>query len=133
MFPRAFEAQVAQRLAVWGAMLGFLLVLYTAVELIQAARMDEIGRDIDRAAVAMAGRAKADAAFARLSVLGSQSVDTGRIAADAKALQEALEQEAALTNDPSGRLIALETKSLLTQLRDRAGTEGHAASISMLG
>ena len=42
MFPSSFSARVAERMAVWGALLGFLLFLYGAVEVIQASRMTEI-------------------------------------------------------------------------------------------
>ena len=30
MFPKSFNARVAERMAIWGAMLGFLLLLYAA-------------------------------------------------------------------------------------------------------
>jgi methyl-accepting chemotaxis protein len=42
MFPNSFSARVAERMAVWGALIGFLLFLYSAVEVIQANRMTEI-------------------------------------------------------------------------------------------
>ena len=35
MFPQAFNARVAERMAIWGAVLGFLLLLYGATEIIQ--------------------------------------------------------------------------------------------------
>jgi methyl-accepting chemotaxis protein len=35
MFPKTFNARVAERMAIWGAMLGFLFVIYTATEAIQ--------------------------------------------------------------------------------------------------
>jgi len=133
MFPRAFEAQVAQRLAVWGAMLGFLLTLYAAVEFIQASRMNEIGRDIERAGAAMAARATADAAFARLSVLGLRASDPNLVASDARMVQDALDQEAALTNDPGALKLASDTKMILEQIKSRSGAEGHVTAINMLG
>ena len=42
MFPNSFSARVAERMAIWGALIGFLLFLYGAVEVIQANRMTEI-------------------------------------------------------------------------------------------
>jgi methyl-accepting chemotaxis protein len=42
MFPNSFSARVAERMAIWGALIGFLLFLYSAVEVIQAKRMTEI-------------------------------------------------------------------------------------------
>jgi methyl-accepting chemotaxis protein len=42
MFPNSFSARVAERMVVWGALIGFLLFLHVAVELIYASRMDEI-------------------------------------------------------------------------------------------
>jgi methyl-accepting chemotaxis protein len=42
MFPNSFSARVAERMAIWGALIGFLLFLYCAVEVIQANRMTEI-------------------------------------------------------------------------------------------
>ena len=42
MFPNSFSARVAERMAVWGGLIGFLLFLYGAVEIIQASRMTEI-------------------------------------------------------------------------------------------
>ena len=68
MFPRFFEGQVAQRLAVWGAMLGILVSLYVSVELIHASRMTEIGRDIEQAGVYVKSQVAADSAFARISM-----------------------------------------------------------------
>lgn len=45
MFPQSFTARVAQRMAVWGAMLGFLLVLYVATDIIHESQMTSIAAD----------------------------------------------------------------------------------------
>ena len=45
MFPNSFSARVAERMAVWGALIGFLLFLYGAIEIIQASRMTEVRDD----------------------------------------------------------------------------------------
>jgi methyl-accepting chemotaxis protein len=42
MFPNSFRARVAERFIIWGALIGFLLLLLGAVEVIYASRMDEI-------------------------------------------------------------------------------------------
>ena len=34
MFPNSFSARVAERIVVWGALIGFLLFLYGAIEII---------------------------------------------------------------------------------------------------
>lgn len=59
MFPRAFHAQVAQRLTVWGAMLGFLLSLYVGVELVHAAQMKALSDELAQAGVEAVAQAQA--------------------------------------------------------------------------
>ena len=55
MFPRSFNARVAERMALWGAMVGFLLFLYAATEIIQAWKMAAIAADM-KAAIATAAK-----------------------------------------------------------------------------
>ncbi len=45
MFPNSFSARVAERMVVWCSLLGFLLVLYVAVESIKTSRIAEIMMD----------------------------------------------------------------------------------------
>ena len=45
MFPNSFSARVAERIVVWGALIGFLVFLYGAIEVIQTSRMTEILND----------------------------------------------------------------------------------------
>jgi len=55
MFPQSFTANVAQRMAIWGAMLGFLLFLFTVTELIrgwQAAQISSTRQHATAAVVA---------------------------------------------------------------------------------
>jgi methyl-accepting chemotaxis protein len=55
MFPQSFTARVAQRMAIWGGMLGFLLLLFIATEVIrdwQAARISDDRQHATAAAVA---------------------------------------------------------------------------------
>jgi methyl-accepting chemotaxis protein len=42
MFPDSFSARVAERMVVWAGLIGFLLFLYGAIEIIQASRMTDI-------------------------------------------------------------------------------------------
>ena len=42
MFPSSFSARVAERIFIWGALLGFLLLLLAAVEAVYSSRMTEI-------------------------------------------------------------------------------------------
>jgi methyl-accepting chemotaxis protein len=53
MFPNSFSARVPERMAVWGALIGFLLFLYGAIEIIQASRMTEIRDDRRQATTAL--------------------------------------------------------------------------------
>src|SRR5688572_6209941 len=59
MFPNSFSARVAERMAVWSGLLGFLLLLHGAVEFIQSKRMDEILQDRRAASAALVDHAKA--------------------------------------------------------------------------
>ncbi|HMK78463.1 MAG TPA: methyl-accepting chemotaxis protein [Xanthobacteraceae bacterium] len=62
MFPRSFNARVAERMAIWGAMLGFLFFLYAATELLQGWKMASIASDMHAAIAALEAQAdtKAD-------------------------------------------------------------------------
>jgi methyl-accepting chemotaxis protein len=63
MFPNAFSARVAERLAVWCGLVGFVLFLYGAAEVIQSSRLTEIEEDRQQATVALIAhveRANAD-------------------------------------------------------------------------
>lgn len=131
MFPRFFEAQVAQRLAVWGAMLGFLVTLYVGVELIHGSRMSEVEREIARLSETMAAHASADAAFARLAVLVPGKTDPNVVAADAALVLDSIRREAALINDQGAADLVIEAGLLL----DRLGksTEVDAPAIRAIG
>jgi methyl-accepting chemotaxis protein len=134
MFPRAFEGQVGQRLAIWGAMLGFLLALYAGMELIQAERINQIARDIGRAAAATAAHARADAAFGRLAVLSPRAEDRNVVAADATIVHESLLREAELTGEEGARRLANDAKFLLDQLVGAKLSEtSHATTVNLLG
>ncbi len=130
MFPRFFEAQVAQRLAIWGAMLGIILSLYVGVELIHASRMSEVSREIARLSETMAAHASADAAFARLATVNPAKADPNVIAFDAKMVLDSIRREAALINDPGAAQVVIDSGMLL----DRIGKgEADMLAIQMLG
>src|SRR3954453_20185677 len=42
MFPQSFTARVSQRMAIWGAMMGFLVLLFAASELIQEWKTEQL-------------------------------------------------------------------------------------------
>jgi methyl-accepting chemotaxis protein len=70
MFPQSFNARVAQRMAIWGAMLGFLILLIAATEFIHEWQTGRIAAERQTAtAAALAhvgdGSAPADAATAK--------------------------------------------------------------------
>ena len=52
MFPQSFTARVAQRMAIWGAMLGFLLFLFATTEIIQQSQTAQISADLRQATAA---------------------------------------------------------------------------------
>ena len=52
MFPQSFTARVAQRMAIWGAMLGFLLFLFVTTEIIQQSQTAQISADLRQATAA---------------------------------------------------------------------------------
>jgi methyl-accepting chemotaxis protein len=64
MFPNSFSARVAERMAIWGALISFLLFLYCAVEVIQANRMTEILDDRRQATNALMSYVEAQGAGA---------------------------------------------------------------------
>jgi len=74
MFPNSFSARVAERIAVWGALIGFLLFLYGAIEVIQASRMTEILNDRRQATASLLshveGQAPGSVVDAKLSQYG---------------------------------------------------------------
>ena len=77
MFPQSFRASVAERMVIWGSMIGFLLCLYATVEFIQSSQMAQIAVE----------RRQATAAVARVIAEGEkpkgQSIDSGKSAVEA--------------------------------------------------
>ncbi|MCC6948269.1 MAG: hypothetical protein IT539_10930 [Bradyrhizobiaceae bacterium] len=115
-------------------MLGFLLLLYAAVEIIHASKRAEISQDIQRAGTALASYAQADAAAARLAVRDARTSDPNVVAADAAMIADSLTQMADVIGEDGLRNLAADAKRLLDRIgKSAAGQEGHALAIEMLG
>jgi methyl-accepting chemotaxis protein len=52
MFPQSFDARVGERMAIWGAMLAFLLCLYAATEIIQSRQLAGLAAERQQATAA---------------------------------------------------------------------------------
>src|SRR5262245_23404564 len=65
MFPQSFNARVGERMAIWGAVLGFLFLLYVATEIIQTRHLSQMASERQAVtATAMAHVIAESAAFA---------------------------------------------------------------------
>src|SRR5688500_17359566 len=62
MFPKTFNARVAERMALWGLMLGLLLVLYAATAGIHSRQTAQLSADEQRATAAALAHVKTPAA-----------------------------------------------------------------------
>ena len=69
MFPKSFNAKVAERMAIWGAMLGFLFFLYAATELLQGWKMGSIAAEMHNAIAAIEAQPEAKASKALIEKL----------------------------------------------------------------
>lgn len=133
MFPRFFEAQVAQRLAVWCAMLGFLAALYASVELIQAHRMSEVGRDIARFGAFAKSQAEAEDSFARLAEAVRGDTRQGEVEAEVVKLRDLQAREAELAEDADAKKRAEESERLLDRIHDfRLSAENRGSALAAL-
>jgi len=90
MFPHSFNARVPERMAVWGALLGFLAFLYGATEIIQLWKTADILRARQQAAGALTAHVEAEAALARM--VATSPVERGQSAfnTDVKAIETSL-------------------------------------------
>jgi len=133
MFPRAFEAQIAQRLVVWGAMLGFLFALYAGVELVQASKMREMAGHMEQAATTVAAYADAEAAFARVATFDPRHRERHAFISDLETVRSSLVDHAGHMRDPQARVLADDAVGLIDQLTNgRAGGEAHVRSVNLL-
>lgn len=67
MFPKTFKATIGQRLALWGAVLGFIALLYGAMDFINSRRLADFAAVLQAQGSATVGLNAVDAAFERLT------------------------------------------------------------------
>jgi methyl-accepting chemotaxis protein len=132
MFPASFNAQVAQRMMIWGAMLAFLLLLYGATEIVRYAKTGEILRDLELAATASAVQATANEAVARIAGMPAEEQGANAIAAQLAVLAKTSSQTLKLASDEGLRMLAKQAAAELGNLRvvsarAAVGTAGFAA------
>lgn len=104
MFPNSFSARVAERLVIWGALIGFLLFLLGAVEVIYSERMTEILDDRRQATAALLAHVETQSPG---TVVNGTSSEFGK--AIAKRIRSIDQRQAALreSNEQNERLIGL--------------------------
>ncbi len=114
MFPSSFNARVAERMAIWGGLLGFLAFLYVSTEVIQAWKLSKFSDDAHRASAALSAHANAAAALARVAGLRlSAAPDRDRLARDLDLVNASL---AAMTQT----MPTPEVRSLAAEIREPA-------------
>lgn len=113
MFPNSFRARVAERFIVWGALIGFLLLLLGAVEAIYANRMDKILEDRRQATAALLSHVEKQTAGTLVEVTSSEF---GK--AVATRIRSIDQRQAALreSNEQNERLIGLLALFVLTMI-----------------
>jgi methyl-accepting chemotaxis protein len=83
MFPQSFNARVGERMAIWGAMLAFLLLLYATTEIIQSRQHAELAADRQQATPAVksyvTGAGAADQAAGQKLVGAIEVIDARQI------------------------------------------------------
>lgn len=67
MFPRTFKATIGQRLALWGVVLGFIALLYGAMDFINSRRLNDFAAILQAQGSATVGLNAIDAAFERMT------------------------------------------------------------------
>jgi methyl-accepting chemotaxis protein len=104
MFPNSFSARVAERIFIWGALIGFLLLLLAAVEVIYSERMTEILDDRRQATAALLAHVEKQSPG---TVLDGANAEFGK--AIAKRIRSIDERQASLreSNEQNERLIGL--------------------------
>ena len=104
MFPSSFSARVAERIVVWGALIGFLLLLHGAVEVIYSSRMTEILEDRRQATAALLSHVETQSAG---TVVDGTSSEFGK--AIAKRIRSIDQRQAALreSNEQNELLIGM--------------------------
>ena len=74
MFPSTFNARVAVRLAIWGFMLGFVLTLFAATQIIEASQMTRLAAEREAATAAAKAHVKAPASDPATHAAGAEKL-----------------------------------------------------------
>ena len=133
MFPRFFNAQMAERMVVWGATLGFLIFLFALTELTQAWKLASLAGDMQRTAAAAASHVGAEAAMARLAGAVPAPGRQPTSATDLAALQASLVKASEPVMPDEIRRLAQATEARLAELRSAStGPPAHRALIALM-
>jgi methyl-accepting chemotaxis protein len=117
MFPQSFNARVAQRMAIWCAMLGFLVFLYAATAVIQTSRMIEISDDREQATAALLAHVRGGAAFVRIASIAPAARTQAALAGDFDEILAAIDTVASRIGVGEVRTQARETRAAFEALR----------------
>lgn len=116
MFPRFFNAQVAERIAVWGVMLGFLTFLYAMTEITQVWKLTSLAAQSQAATAAAASHAGSDAAVARIAGAMPLSAGSQVSVADLEEIEASLTMASTPAMPDEIRQLAQATRTRLKQL-----------------
>jgi methyl-accepting chemotaxis protein len=117
MFPQSFRARVGQRMAIWGAMLGFLLALYATTEFIHAQQMADIADARQRATIAVSAFVETGGAVGRIVGAARASGTRDAIVADINEMEAALKPMSDHGLNDRLTLLARETWARLDELK----------------
>jgi methyl-accepting chemotaxis protein len=116
MFPSSFNARVAERMAIWGGILGFLIALYAGAEAIHANRMDEISEARQRATSLIATHIGAEKEFAALVATRGMAARPEAVGRKLKSLVQATETMAERAQSKEVGALARELHLLLERI-----------------
>jgi methyl-accepting chemotaxis protein len=111
MFPHSFTGQVAQRMAIWGAALSFLLLLYVAIEITDASRIAQIAADRQIATAATLDYLDRDARAA-----GDDIIQHTRVLVESIAATNARDASCTATHSQNRLLITLLAAFVIGQI-----------------
>jgi methyl-accepting chemotaxis protein len=135
MFPSSFNARVAERMAIWGAMLAFLAFLYAAIAVIQVWKLGRLSDDARYASAALLADAKAAAAVAHIAaaIAGGPSRDLvpafEAVDASLKAVPDAI-RDSAVTAGIAAIKDRLSEVRAAIERSDRVGAEKALAAVT---
>ena len=130
MFPQSFNARVGERMAVWGAMLAFLLCLYAATEIIQVHQHSALAAERQHATAAalahLAGPNASDHARGRALVGAIEAINTRQTSLSANHRQNKI-LLLLLTLFVVGQILVLEYRWLIGPIVRMAHVLGNGA------